>query len=291
MDVDLAEVRTEPVLGLLDGARWYPGPGLVFADMTRGGVYSLADPGASLDVLVPHRKGVGGLALNADGGLVVSGCNVSHERGDATEVLLECRPDEQFFNDLSADAAGSVYVGSVAKAVPGPEQAAGRLYRIGLDGELDVVSDDVLVSNGLAETPDRSRLYHVDSGRRSVWKLLIGEDDTGRSRELFADTSEYAGVPDGIALGSDGTLWVAIAGGGVVVGWDETGHRVGELALPHLLVTDVCFGGVGMDELFVLTGVDEEHPDAEGGRIFHGRADLAGVASPVARVPARLARA
>jgi D-xylonolactonase len=40
--VQLTEVRTEQVFGLLDGARWYPGRGLVFADMTKGGVYALS---------------------------------------------------------------------------------------------------------------------------------------------------------------------------------------------------------------------------------------------------------
>ena len=77
--------------GLLEGARWYPEHGLVFSDMTAGGVYRLPGGTGEAQVLVPYRKAIGGLVAHADGGLVVSGRNVSVKRGDATMVLLAFR--------------------------------------------------------------------------------------------------------------------------------------------------------------------------------------------------------
>ena len=95
--------------GLLEGARWYPEHGLVFSDMTAGGVYRLPPGATDPETLIPHRKAIGGLVAHADGGFVVSGRNVSIKGNDgATTVLLEAAADEQFFNDITADGrAGS----------------------------------------------------------------------------------------------------------------------------------------------------------------------------------------
>ena len=261
--------------GLLEAARWYPGTGLLFSDMTRGGVYRLADAGP--EVVVPHRKAVGGLVAHADGGLVISGRNVAHKRDGTTTVLLETAPDEQFFNDITADGAGRLYAGSM----PADGARAGRLYRLGTDGRIDVLADDVLASNGLAADPEDRTLLHVDSLRRVVWRFAL--DDPAVPREVFVDTAEYAGVPDGLALARDGSVWVAMAGGGVVVGWGPDGRRIAELAVPSALVTSVCFGGPDHDLLQVLTGVNDDYPDPDGGTVLQAPAPCAGLPGPLSR--------
>ena len=279
-------------LGLLEAARWYPEFGLLFSDMTRGGVFSLPRNGAEPAVVVPHRKGIGGLVAHAGGGLVLAGRNVVHKRpGDPaapSTVLLETADDEQFFNDLTADGQGRLYVGSVGRD-PAPGSGAsrpdGRLYRIDLDGTPSVLADDVLVSNGLGTDPAGGCLYHVDSHRRLVWRFLLGSNGHGPGREVFVDTSEYAGVPDGLTVAADGSVWVAMAGGGVVVAWDAAGARLAEIPVPQPLVTSVTFGGPGLCTLFVLTGHNHEHPDPAGGCLYQTQAPTVGLVAPLARTP------
>ena len=300
--------------GLLEGARWYPEHGLVFSDMTAGGVYRLrtgdgaaaaADAGAAgaaavgVEVLVPHRKAIGGLVAHADGGFVVSGRNVSVKATDGTTtVLLEAAPDEQFFNDITADGRGRLFAGSVprpdeaaalasgsAAGSAGAGPAAGRLYLIGLDGAVAVLADDVLISNGLGADPVDRLLYHVDSERRMIWRFALDATDIGASRQAYVSTSEYGtALPDGLAVAADGSVWVALAGAGLVVGWDAGGARLAEIAVPHALVTSVCFGGPGLDTLYLLTGTDEAHPNRDGGSVFAAAAPTAGLPAPVARV-------
>jgi sugar lactone lactonase YvrE len=264
--------------GLLEAARWYPGTGLLFSDMTRGGVYRIACDETRPEVVVPHRKGIGGLVAHADGGLVISGRNVARKRGEETTVLLETAPDEQFFNDITADATGRLYAGSM----PRPGVEAGRLYRLGTDGGVEVLADDVLASNGLAVDPAERQLLHVDSLRKVVWRFALA--DPSMPREVFVDTGEYEGVPDGLALAGDGSVWVAIAGSGLVVGWDAAGRRIAELTVPAALVTSVCFGGPGLDVLYVLTGVNDEYPAVDGGAVLATPAPCTGLPAPSASI-------
>src|ERR1700722_3626269 len=113
--------------GLLEGARWYPEHGLVFSDMTAGGVYRLPPGATGPETLIPHRKAIGGLVAHADGGFVVSGRNVSIKGDDGTTtVLLEAAADEQFFNDITADGRGRLFAGSLPKNA-GSGRAAARL--------------------------------------------------------------------------------------------------------------------------------------------------------------------
>jgi D-xylonolactonase len=270
--------------GLLEGARWYPGHGLVFSDMTAGGVYRLPPGATGPETLIPHRKAIGGLVAHADGGFVVSGRNVSIKGSDgATTVLLEAAADEQFFNDITADGRGRLFAGSMPKNV-GPARAAGRLYLIDTTGSVAVLADDVLISNGLGADPSDRLLYHVDSERRAVWQFELDAADIGGSRRVFVSTGEYDALPDGLAVAADGSVWVALAGAGLVVGWDARGARLAEIAVPHALVTSVCFGGPGLDTLYILTGTDAEHPNPDGGSVFSLDADRTGLPAPVARV-------
>ncbi len=264
--------------GLLEGARWYTEHGLLFSDMTLGGVHRLT--GAGPEVVVPHRKGIGGLVAHAGGGLVVAGRTVAHKHGAETRTVLEKRDDEQFFNDLTADHRGRLYVGAVAlDPAPGEERGPGRLYRVDLDGSVSTLADDVTVSNGLGVSPDDEVLYHVDTHRRTVWAYQDGQ------RRAFVETHEYAGVPDGLAVADDGSVWVAMAGGRVVVGWDDKGARVGEIEVPQDLVTSVMFGDPDGHTLYILTGCNDEHPDPRGGGVYAVRSDRRAQPGARANVP------
>jgi sugar lactone lactonase YvrE len=274
--------------GLLEAARWYQQYGLLFSDMTEGGVYRYRGGVDSVEAVIAHRKGIGGLVAHSDGGLLVAGRNVAHKSSDGTTtVLLETASDETFFNDLTADGHGRLYVGSVGtgpspneKSAGGGERSPGRLYRVDLDGSRATLADDVLVSNGLGMSPTDDVLYHVDSHRHVVWAFREAGD-----REVFVDVTEYHGVPDGLAVAADGSVWVAMAGGGLVVGWGDDGRRIAEYAVPQALVTSVCFGGPQLSSLFVLSGVNAEYPGDEGGAVRVVDDQRAGLPAPLCAVP------
>jgi sugar lactone lactonase YvrE len=285
---DMALTRLASHFGLLEAARWYPDFGLVFSDMTEGGVYSQPSPSDEPRVVFPHRKAVGGLVQHEDGGFILAGRNVAHKSigsDSVTTVLLSTDDRELFFNDLTADGRGRVFVGSVGVEVAATSsREPGSLYCIDLDGVVTRLANDILMTNGLcADVSDRF-LYHADSNRRAIFRYNIAGEMSAIEREIFADSSSYGGQPDGLAIAEDGSVWAAIAGSAVVVGWDAKGVVLDEIAVPHDLVTSVCFGGFDLRTMFILTGQNHEYPDPEGGCIYSMDSARAGLTSGIARV-------
>ena len=273
--------------GLIEGPRAAPDGSLYFSDVHNGGVRRL-HPDGSLDVVVPKRRGVGGIALHADGGVVVSGKNICHVRDGVTRVLYE-RDDVGGFNDLFTDDLGRVYVGSLRDdpfTVTGDDRKTGDAYRIDSEGHATTIYDGVGLSNGIGFSPDRRRIYHADTAARSV--IAHDLDDTGNvitsSRRAFATLTR--GLPDGLAVDTDGGVWVAAYGGGCVSRFAADGLLDRHIDVPAKSVTSLCFAGPTLNELIVVTADNTDDP-SRAGTIFRLSADLVkarGLPAPVARV-------
>lgn len=252
--------------GLIEGPVWVPGAGLMFSDVHAGGVYGLAEDGAVTTVF-PYRRGIGGMALHADNGLVVGGRNIAFKSftGTDTVVLLDHDTDNGNlgYNDLTTDAAGRVYAGSLGSPVfEEGEQIAGDLYLIDLDGSARVVAEDVLLTNGLGFSPDAKTLYHSDSRRQTVYRYAVGPNGDLGPKQPFASLEN--GAPDGLAVSVDGAVWVAVAGDGCVAVFEPDGTLRERIAVPMPMCTSVCFGGDDLMDLYVVTGSDGADGDREG---------------------------
>ena len=271
--------------GLIEGPVWVPGRGLLFSDVHGGGVHCLANDG-TVTTVFPHRRGIGGMALHERDGLVVGGRNIAFKSfaGGGTVVLLDRDPEHGNvgYNDLTTDSAGRVYAGSLGSPVfEGTEQKAGDLYRIDLDGTSRVVARDILLTNGLGFAPDGGTLYHSDSRRQTVYRYAVAADGSLGAKETFAGTAP--GAPDGLAVAADGTVWVAVAGGGNVSVFAPNGELREKLAVPMPMVTSVCFGGEDLCDLYVVTGSGGVAGERRGA-VYRTRVDVAGLPAPLARV-------
>src|SRR5882724_10215590 len=108
--------------GLIEGPVWDPSRGLYFSDVINGGVH-LLDRAGKISLAVPKRRGIGGMALHASGGLVVGGRDIAcvslKDGSSKTLLALDAIPGATGFNDLTTDEAGRIYVGSLAYKVFG----------------------------------------------------------------------------------------------------------------------------------------------------------------------------
>ena len=274
--------------GLIEGPVWDPARGLIFSDVVNGGVYCLERSGRVATV-VEHRRGIGGIALHEDGGLIVSGRNVAYKGPAAPDTVVVLDRDEQLgivgFNDLTTDVRGRIYVGSLCSSPFDPAQQrsprAGWLHVIDIDGSSRRIADGILLTNGLGLSPDGARLYHSDSRANIVGVYDVRPDGSVGPRRTLARVNE--GIPDGLAVSEDGAVWVAVARGSAVIVFESDGRERERIRCPLPMVTSVCFGGDDLRDLYIVTGAEgADRNDA--GSVFKRRVAVPGLPVPRARV-------
>lgn len=269
--------------GLIEGPVWDAARGLYFSDVRDGGI-RLLDRADQVSLAVPKRRGVGGMALHAAGGLVFGGRDIAWsglDGGEGRTLLAGAAAGGFGFNDLTTDAAGRIYVGSLGFAVfGGGEPKPGALHLIDLDGAARQVSDGILLTNGLGVSPDGRRLYHADTHSHLVRVYDVAADGSLSPWRRFAP---FEGGADGLKVAADGSVWVADARGGRVAVFGPDGDWRRDIAVPLPMVTSLCFGGDDLMDLYVVTGSDGG-PTAACGTVFRTRADVPGLPLAPARV-------
>jgi gluconolactonase len=158
--------------------------------------------------------------------------------------------DSVWFTDPQFGILGN-YEGHVAT-----QELPTNVYRLDpRSGRATVVAGDINGPNGLAFSPDETKLYIVES--RSTPRAIRAYDvvDDGKlanGRALI--TAEPDGTPDGFRVDVDGNLWCGWGMGspaldGVKV-FDPQGKPIGFIALPER-AANVCFGGPKRNRLFM----------------------------------------
>ena len=267
---------------LVEGPRVDASGALYFSDVLGGGVFR-RDPSGAIETVVPKRRGVGGIALHADGGIVCSGRNLCHVKDGETRIVLDL-PDTPGWNDLHTDAKGRVYAGSMRTSPFGDAEAArtpGELWRVDGGGHAEELYGDVSLSNGVGFSPDGRVLYHSDTARSHVVAHDIGGDGACSGRRLLATLDR--GAPDGLAVDEEGYVWVAAWGGGCVSRFAPDGRLDRHLEVPARSVASLCFGGPDGRDLYVATADNVDNPSL-GGCVFVTRSPVAGLPAPLARV-------
>lgn len=182
------------------------------------------------------------------------------------------------FNDGTVDPRGRLLAGSMATGDAG---AVGRVLRIDADLTASQVLSRVTVSNGVAFAPGGSRAYYVDTETQRIDVFDVNEGDL-RGRRGFVSIPEETGSPDGLTVAADGSVWVALWGGGAVHGYAPDGSLIERIELPVPQVSACTFGGDDLGTLFITTsaqGLDADH-GTEAGSLFSVRPGVAGM--PVA---------
>jgi sugar lactone lactonase YvrE len=238
--------------GLGEGPRWYDGV-LTWVDIEGcalhrwDGTHSLT----RFDAMV-------GCANPTDDGDIVVALADRIALASTGEVLARFpHGPELRANDGACDAAGRLWVGTMAMDEKSP---VGVLYRLGGDG-LTRILDGLTVANGIGWSPDGSRMYYVDTPTRRI-DAFAYDGELG-TRTTFA---EIDGWPDGLALDDEGCVWVAVYGGGRVERWTPAGELDRVLPIPEPNPTACCFGD-GL--LYVTAGRGE-------GRIYVHDAGVSG---------------
>jgi L-arabinonolactonase len=206
---------------------------------------------------------IGSFALRLAGGALLaleSGLAFFDFETACTSHLLHPDPLNPAFllNDGKCDQRGRFIVGSmVAPLAELPadrdKAARGSLFVLDTDLTCRVLHRNILITNGIAWSPDGGRLYFADSGRGAIYCASYDVDTaTMGAAEIFAIVSS-PGVPDGATVDADGFLWTAVFNGSRLERYAPDGRIDRVIELPVQQPTSCTFGGDGLNTLFVTT--------------------------------------
>ncbi len=134
-----------------------------------------------------------------------------------------------------------------------PQENPCVVYRLQPEtGVLQVMVDSLNCPNGLAFSPDETRLYVADTGRmfssdlQAIHVFDCAPDGSLSNGRHFHTITP--GCADGIRADSDGNIWSSAADGVHCIAPD--GRLLGKILLPEL-VSNLCFGGRAKHELYI----------------------------------------
>ncbi len=145
------------------------------------------------------------LIVSADNGVfILNDDNTTSPIYDANKYNLE------YCNDMKVGPDGRIYVGTqCGKRVGVSDKIDGKLYSIDKYGNVCVLLDNIILSNGLEWSIDEKRFYHTDSETG-----IIKEYDFDKVSGTIEFTGRQVNVPgvDGFTIDQNGFLCVACWG-------------------------------------------------------------------------------
>ena len=193
------------------------------------------------------RKG-GGLIAGLQGGF----CAVDLDAG-TVEHIVDPEPEHPTnrLNDGKCDRRGRYWCGTLDAQQAEP---TGSIHRLDPDHTVHRMDTGFTVSNGMAFTPDATRMYFSDSRGETVYTYDFDvEAGTIRNRQVFLSTRDMPGRIDGATCDSDGCYWGALVHDWGVVRFDPQGRLDRMIRLPIRHPTMCTFGGPNMDILYVTS--------------------------------------
>ncbi|MFL1461294.1 SMP-30/gluconolactonase/LRE family protein [Roseococcus sp. DSY-14] len=159
------------------------------------------------------------------------------------------------------------------------EQANTNVFRLAPDGRLTAVITDLVNPNGLAFSPDESKLYVVEwrgTPNRSIWRYDVAADGSVSNKMKFVDAADQ-GALDGFRVDRDGNLWCGWGSNGAleatpreangrqvynlrgrsedldgVMVFNPEGKAIGFIRLPERCA-NLCFGGPKGNRLYMAS--------------------------------------
>ena len=164
-------------------------------------------------------------------------------------------------NDVVVKSDGSIWftdpLYGIQTDYEGGRQASEQppaLYRFDpTNGQITVASGGFDGPNGLAFSPDESRLYVAETGdqttedpKRYIRVFDVGTDGKLTGGDIFHKIEP--GYADGLRVDEDGNVWSSAADG--VHCLDPDGRLLGKVLVPYR-VSNLCFGGHDKNRLFI----------------------------------------
>ncbi|MGA2043944.1 MAG: SMP-30/gluconolactonase/LRE family protein [Roseiarcus sp.] len=261
---------------LYTGCRWAEGPAyfpagkyLLWSDIPNDRVLRYDETDGGVSVFLAPAMNHNGHTVDREGRLISCehrGRCVSRIEHDGSRKTLADRFEGKRLNspnDVVVKSDGSIWftdptygIDSNYEGDASPSEiGASNVYRLDpASGEVTAAATDFVKPNGLAFSPDETRLYiadtgasHLDNGPRHIRVAELGADGRTLGPATLFATCTF-GMFDGFRVDTKGNVWTS-AGDGVHV-YAPDAELLGKIRVPEV-VANVCFGGPKRNRLYI----------------------------------------
>ena len=275
------DTETAPEL-LTSGYTWTEGPvwlndSLYFNDIPSKRMHKWTEEQGAV-VALPNSEFANGNTVDAEGYMV--SCEhggrrvlrrMDAEDFDAVEVIAERFNGKRLNspNDVIVAKDGAIWFTdppygincNIEGYAAESEIGSNNVYRVDANGGMTIVASDFDKPNGLAFSPDQTKLYIADSGAikgASFPELDFSKPHHIRVFDVVGGTLQNSqlfcvinpGVPDGLRVDHEGYVWSSAADGIHVL--TPEAKLLGKIRLPNA-TSNLCFGGPSGTDVFITS--------------------------------------
>lgn len=264
--------RGVPVDSFLEGPSFDRDGQLYVVDIPYGRIFRVS-PGGEFTLVTEYDGEPNGLKIAKDGRIVITdyrhGLMMLDPQSGKVTPLLQRRWSESFkgVNDLVFARNGDIYFTDQGQT--GMHDPTGRVYRLRVDGTLDLLVNNVPSPNGLVLNGSEHILYVAATRGNCIWRVPLMPDGTASKVGIFVQLSGSLGGPDGLAMDQEDNLAIAHAGLGAVWIFSRMGEPLYRVrSCEGLTTTNVAYGGPDNKTLYIT--------ESESGTILQARLPVAG---------------
>ncbi|MFQ3456616.1 SMP-30/gluconolactonase/LRE family protein [Bradyrhizobium sp. UFLA01-814] len=245
---------------------------LYIVDIPYGRVFRIS-PAGEFTLIAEYDGEPNGLKIARDGRIFITDYRhglmmLEPDSGKVTNVL-DRRWSERFkgVNDLVFSSNGDIYFTDQGQT--GMHDPTGRVYRLRVDGTLDLIVGNVPSPNGLVLNGSEHILYVAATRGNAIWRIPLMPDGTASKVGIFLQLSGSLGGPDGLAMDEQDNLVIAHAGLGTAWIFSRLGEPLYRIrSCKGLATTNVAYGGPDNKNLYIT--------ESETGSILVARLPVAG---------------
>jgi sugar lactone lactonase YvrE len=191
---------------------------------------------------------VGAALPTSEGGFVLclnTGIFFRDQDGAITKICdLPVKGSEFRCNDAKLGPDGKLWVGIMDYDA---SAGSGSLWRIGRNGQAQLLLDNLTIPNGMDWWDDE--FWFVDGPAEQISLYKWSDSGLENTSRKFVTN----GTPDGLTIDSQGEIWLALWGQGRVDHFDLSGRVIESILVASPHSTSLCFAGDKLDTLVMTS--------------------------------------